>query len=63
MTDATMEEYFPDPYFGNEGRITFLDWYELWLDKSLSQLPSLYANNTPVKTPKSWWERIFNKKS
>jgi len=54
---------FPDPYFGNEGRIAFLDWYELWLDKSLSQLPSLYANNTPVKTPKSWWERIFNKKS
>jgi len=55
---------FPDPYFGNEGRISFLTWYELWLDKSLSQLLSLYGNtnNIPVKIPKPWWERIFNKK-
>ncbi|XZF15631.1 SMI1/KNR4 family protein [Chitinophagaceae bacterium MMS25-I14] len=26
---------FPDPYFDATGKITFLDWYELWLDKSL----------------------------
>jgi hypothetical protein len=29
---------FPDRYFGNEERITFLAWYELWLDQSLAEV-------------------------
>lgn len=28
----------PDPFFDQEGRTTFLDWYELWLDKELKKL-------------------------
>ena len=28
---------FPDPYFDINEKITFLDWYELWLDKSLKE--------------------------
>ena len=28
---------FPDPYFEQTEKITFLDWYELWLDKSLEE--------------------------
>ncbi|MGE6220002.1 SMI1/KNR4 family protein [Nubsella zeaxanthinifaciens] len=28
---------FPDPYFDITDKITFLDWYELWLDKSLKE--------------------------
>ena len=26
---------YPDPYFQTEDRISFLKWYELWLDKEL----------------------------
>ncbi|MDO7907753.1 SMI1/KNR4 family protein [Paenibacillus sp. JX-17] len=29
---------FPDHYFENENRLTFLDWYETWLDRSLEEL-------------------------
>lgn len=29
---------FPDPYFDIKDKITFLDWYELWLDRSLKEL-------------------------
>lgn len=28
---------YPDHYFGNEKRIDFLEWYELWLDSSLKK--------------------------
>jgi len=28
---------YPDPYFEQEGRTQFLDWYELWLDRSLAE--------------------------
>ena len=28
---------FPDPYFDITDKITFLDWYELWLDISLKE--------------------------
>lgn len=27
---------FPDPYFQTEKRLTFLEWYELWLDVSIA---------------------------
>ncbi|MGI1679207.1 MAG: SMI1/KNR4 family protein [Cellvibrionaceae bacterium] len=29
---------YPDPYFGQKNRTTFLSWYNLWLDQSLSEL-------------------------
>jgi hypothetical protein len=29
---------FPDPYFGQSERTQFLDWYILWLNKSLSEV-------------------------
>lgn len=28
---------YPDFYFGNEERLGFLEWYELWLDKSIEE--------------------------
>ncbi len=28
---------YPNPYFDTEGRVTFLNWYELWLDKELKE--------------------------
>lgn len=56
---------FPDAYFGNEGRVSFLDWYELWLDKSLSQFPASGKSPgiIPAKTSRSWWERVFRGKN
>ncbi len=29
---------YPDFYFGNEKRLDFFAWYELWLDKSINEL-------------------------
>lgn len=29
---------YPDTYFYDQHRLTFLDWYELWLDQSLGKL-------------------------
>ncbi|AWB43752.1 SMI1/KNR4 family protein [Paenibacillus sp. CAA11] len=29
---------YPDHYFENEKRLTFLDWYETWLDRSMEEL-------------------------
>ena len=57
---------FPDGYFGNEGRITFLTWYELWLDKSLKEVAGNgHAEDSmhdPVNPPKPWWKMLLNRK-
>ena len=29
---------YPDPYFDQQGRTEFLEWYELWLDRSLNEV-------------------------
>lgn len=29
---------FPDHYFGNKEKISFTEWYELWLDEALSEI-------------------------
>ncbi len=29
---------YPDPYFGQTGKTSFSKWYEMWLDRSLSEL-------------------------
>jgi hypothetical protein len=31
---------YPDPYFDQNGRTNFLDWYLLWLEKSLHEVSS-----------------------
>jgi hypothetical protein len=56
---------YPDQYFGNQGRISFLAWYDKWLDRSLAEVSSL-GNvigeiKSPVKASKSWWKSIFIK--
>ena len=63
----------PDHYFGNEERLDFLTWYELWLDKSLLEIQTkTMTMNTPISSPistvgnppekkRSWWKRIFER--
>jgi hypothetical protein len=52
----------PSYELGNKERITFLNWYELWLDNSLKEIkakrsPSDTAANKPEKTNiKPWWK-------
>lgn len=35
---ANRSGIYPDHYFGNTERLGFLDWYELWLDRSIHEL-------------------------
>lgn len=35
---ANRSGIYPDHYFGNTERLRFLDWYELWLDRSIHEL-------------------------
>jgi len=57
---------YPDQHFGNKGRITFLAWYEAWLDKSLNEIATKgEAENYPIRTvcdPKPWWKTLFDRK-
>ena len=56
---------YPDQYFGNEGRIKFLAWYEAWLDKSLAEVAtseSIVEMHLPTKTSKPWWKSLFERK-
>jgi hypothetical protein len=32
---------YPDPYFEVKERLTFLDWYEIWLDRSVKEKNTL----------------------
>ncbi|MCF3109577.1 SMI1/KNR4 family protein [Niabella sp. CC-SYL272] len=38
---------YPSTEFGNEEKINFLDWYELWLDSALVEAKEKYARRTP----------------
>lgn len=29
---------YPDPYFDQKQRVKFIEWYELWLDRSIADL-------------------------
>ncbi|MEN1987615.1 SMI1/KNR4 family protein [Paenibacillus hubeiensis] len=40
---------YPDHYFGNAERLGFLDWYELWLDRSLKEMTE--DENVAVEEP------------
>lgn len=52
---------YPSHELGNKQRITFLNWYELWLDNSIKELTSKFSvpketlgrNNS---TSKPWWK-------
>lgn len=56
---------YPSRELGNEHRITFLNWYELWLDNSLKELDSTYPSFGAEDTDhlqidnnrkKPWWK-------
>lgn len=56
---------YPSSELGNEHRITFLNWYELWLDNSLKELDSAYSSvgakdtehlQTDNNRKKPWWK-------
>ena len=37
---------YPTIELGNKGKITFLDWYELWLDNSLEEIQGKTQNGS-----------------
>jgi SMI1 / KNR4 family (SUKH-1) len=49
---------FPFDYFGNMGRITFLDWYEIWLQQSFEKIKTKKETEKQVillTKKKKWW--------
>lgn len=50
---------YPSNELGNKDRITFLNWYELWLDNSLNEVNEKFENKQiEVKNTnqKPWWK-------
>ncbi|MBX9783441.1 MAG: SMI1/KNR4 family protein [Chitinophagaceae bacterium] len=55
---------YPSHELGNKDKISFLDWYELWLDNSLNEIKSnLFGQNVKANVKqqgknneKSWWK-------
>lgn len=56
---------YPSGELGNQEKIRFLDWYELWLDNSITEAKHRYikhdgkvptAFKNPVSRPKPWWK-------
>jgi SMI1 / KNR4 family (SUKH-1) len=57
---------YPSTELGNKNRITFSDWYELWLDNSLNeiktkQITSDKPNLTEMPLEKKSWWKIWQK--
>lgn len=54
-TDSRISDagIYPSVELGNTDKISFLDWYELWLDNSLA---SLSSEDKPKTTETSWWK-------
>jgi hypothetical protein len=55
---------YPSHELGNKDKITFLNWYELWLDNSIKEIKAgLPTKETKVKTeqstPKNKWWKIW----
>jgi hypothetical protein len=44
---------YPSHELGNKEKITFLNWYELWLDNSLSKMREAQTKN---EHKKPWWK-------
>ena len=52
---------YPSYELGNKNKITFLNWYELWLDNSLKEInnkPPVTKQKTQIAQPASrpWWK-------
>jgi hypothetical protein len=56
---------YPSHELGNKSKVTFLNWYELWLDQSLDEIKSKGINiifePEPEEAPKPevnkpWWK-------
>ena len=50
---------YPSNELGNKNKITFLNWYELWLDNSLNEIKDKFDNKQiEIKTrnSKPWWK-------
>jgi SMI1 / KNR4 family (SUKH-1) len=49
---------YPTIQLGEKAKINFLDWYELWLDKSIAEIKTnVSASKDPdVGTDKPWWK-------
>jgi hypothetical protein len=47
---------YPSLELGNEKPITFLDWYELWLDNSLYEITGTRPSQTDQSKRNSWWK-------
>lgn len=50
---------YPSNELGNKDKITFLNWYELWLDNSLNEIKDKFENK-PIEVKntnqKPWWK-------
>lgn len=49
---------YPTIQLGEKNKIKFLDWYELWLDKSISEMTLKFdtKENTTIGLKKPWWK-------
>ena len=48
----------PFDYFGNTAKITFLDWYEIWLEQSLEKVKTKRKTEKKVTLftkEQQWW--------
>lgn len=55
---------YPNPYIENRDRITFLDWYENWIDTEVKKLlATTYKNNggNPAKTKDNNNKKLWSK--
>jgi SMI1 / KNR4 family (SUKH-1) len=49
---------YPTIQLGEKAKINFLDWYELWLDNSVSEMKTNRINSAKqnISTDKPWWK-------
>lgn len=46
---------YPSKELGNKDKITFLNWFELWLDNSLKEF-NVVANESSKEQKRFWWQ-------
>lgn len=50
---------YPSTQLGEKNKITFLDWYELWLDNSIEKIKTIREKKRealPQQPKKPWWK-------
>lgn len=52
---ANDQGIYPSKEFGNKNKLTFLDWYELWLDNSLKEIQGDSYRADFQFNQKPWW--------